>query len=79
MLRPHTSTVAEFGALFALVDLGFHQKLSRINSRRESLAISREGLGEQLFSTSLELNLAICVAGQEMLFRISYRGSHQAT
>ena len=50
-MRPHTSsTVTEAGALFALVDLSFHQKLSHIKLADEKLALIRvEGLQAAVF------------------------------
>ena len=41
-MRPHnSSTVAEVGALFALVDLSFHQMLSRIKLADEKPVLIR--------------------------------------
>ena len=53
-MLPHTSsTVAEAGALFALVDLSFHQKLSRIKLADEKPALIRaEGLQAAVFDFS---------------------------
>ena len=50
-MRPHSSsTVAEAGALLALEDLSFHQKLSRIQLADEKPALIRaEGLQAAVF------------------------------